>query len=80
MQQIHLPKVKARTVVIKMSELNDFRCGGCNSMLAKTDGNTEIVCRKCHGKNIYDPKTGKVKFIKEIKKPERTSSSGCRFY
>ena len=61
-------------------KLIEVRCDGCKLLLAKVDGNAEITCRKCHGTNYFDIGTKKIKFIPVPRKPERTLSSGVRFY
>ena len=38
----------------------EMRCGSCGKLLAKTNGNTEIVCPRCGAMNTYDPKTNTV--------------------
>ena len=56
----------------------EMRCTSCGKLLAKTDGNTEIVCPRCGAKNSYDATTGKIKC--EVRKQrQRSTSSGTVF-
>lgn len=54
-----------------------MRCVSCGKLLAKTDGNTEIVCPRCGALNRYDPKTRTIDC--EPKRSHRNSSSGMTF-
>lgn len=56
----------------------EFRCKGCGKLLAKTDGNSDIVCSRCGGMNKLKIKTGSITFISR-KMRNRTTSSGMRF-
>ena len=60
------------------SKLNEMRCVSCGKLLAKVDGNTEIVCPRCGAKNRYDAVTGDIKC--EVRKQrQRVTSSGSTF-
>lgn len=56
----------------------DFRCKGCDKLLAVTDGNTNIVCPRCSGMNKLNIETGKIKFIPRNMR-NRTTASGVNF-
>ena len=46
-----------------MKEKREIRCAACNRMLATTNGDTDIVCRRCGGLNQYNAETGKIVYI-----------------
>lgn len=56
----------------------EFRCKGCDKLLAVTDGNTNIVCPRCSGMNKLNIETKKVTFISRSMR-NRTTSSGVSF-
>lgn len=56
-------------------EKKELRCANCNRLLAKTNGDTEVVCIRCGYLNIYNAKTGKV----ECSPKRRVSSSGVQY-
>ena len=53
-----------------------FRCKGCGKLLAKTDGDTTIVCPRCGGVNSLTVETMKIRFVS---KSDRNTSSGHAF-
>ena len=64
-----------------MAEPKTIYCPKCGRKVATWDGrstiNIVIKCKKCNKLVVYDVENEKVK-IKEI--PQRTTSSGMRFY
>ena len=64
-----------------MSEPKTIYCPKCGRKVATWDGrstiNISVKCKKCNKLVVYDIENEKVK-IKEI--PQRTTSSGMRFY
>ena len=64
-----------------MSEPKTIYCPRCNRRVAQWDGRSSInviaKCQKCNKLVVYDIKTEEVK--RKIV-PERTTSSGMRFY
>lgn len=56
----------------------EFRCKGCEKLLAVTDGNSDIVCPRCGGMNKLNIETKHIVFISR-KMRNRTTSSGMRF-
>ena len=64
-----------------MSEPKTIYCHKCGRKVATWDGrstiNISVKCKKCNKLVVYDIENEKVK-IKEI--PQRTTSSGMRFY
>ena len=67
--------------VLHMSEPKTIYCPKCGRKVATWDGrstiNILVKCKKCNKLIVYDVENEKVK-IKEI--PQRTTSSGMRFY
>ena len=61
-----------------MQKKIDMRCVSCGKLLAKTDGNTEIVCPRCGSMNRYDAKTNTID-CEPKRNRMRTSSSGMTF-
>ena len=55
----------------------DMRCVSCGKLLAKTDGNTEIVCPRCGAMNRYDAETNTIDC--EPRRRMRTSSASTTF-
>ena len=45
------------------TEKIEFRCKGCDKLLAVTDGNTNIVGPRCSGMNKLNIETRKIKCI-----------------
>ena len=66
---------------VAMAEPKTIYCPKCGRKVATWDGrstiNILIKCKKCNKLVVYDVENEKVK-IKEI--PQRTTSSGMRFY
>ena len=64
-----------------MAEPKTIYCPKCGRKVATWDGrstiNISVKCNKCNKLVVYDIENEKVK-IKEI--PQRTTSSGMRFY
>ena len=64
-----------------MAEPKTIYCPKCGRKVATWDGcstnNISVKCKKCNKLVVYDVENEKVK-IKEI--PQRTTSSGMRFY
>lgn len=60
------------------TEKIEFRCKGCDKLLAVTDGNTNIVCPRCSGMNKLNINTKKIIFIPRNMR-NRTISSGVNF-
>ncbi len=52
----------------------EFRCKGCDKLLAVTDGNTNIVCPRCSGMNKLNIKTRNISFIPRNMRNRTTSS------
>lgn len=62
-----------------MGKMQVFRCVGCGKMLARTDGNTEIVCPRCGDLNRYDAETRKIEHTPKKDRHDRVTSSGVTF-
>lgn len=60
------------------TEKIEFRCKGCDKLLAVTDGNTNIVCPRCSGMNKLNIETRKITFISRGMR-NRKASSGVSF-
>ena len=61
----------------------EVRCKNCGKLLGKFVGSGEVKCTRtgCGGKNIFDTKTGNVKYVPatHMTMRNRTTSSGCTF-
>ena len=56
------------------TEKIEFRCKGCDKLLAVTDGNTNIVCPRCSGMNKLNIETRKITFVSRSMRNRKTSS------
>lgn len=69
-----------------MINLVEIRCQNilkdgeiCSALLCKTSGDTEVICRRCGCRNIYNSHTGKTTAYPAKKRKIRETSSGLRF-
>lgn len=62
----------------------EVRCKSCGKLLGKFDGCGEVKCPRtnCNGKNIFDTRTGYLKYIpvSHVPMKDRTTSSGHVFH
>lgn len=63
--------------------MTEVRCKNCGKLLGKFNGTGEVKCSRvnCNGKNIFDTRTGYIKYIptNHVAMKDRTTSSGCTF-
>lgn len=61
----------------------EVRCKNCKKLLGEFDGSGEVKCPRanCNGKNIFDTRTGYIKYIptSHVAMKDRTTASGHTF-